>query len=333
MSYEMFRTTIATRLQDYLPVKLLHDVLQQIDDVASQYEIKRTTTDLITISDEPEMVKMYLASLAIANKAMSTLGDYRMHLKRFFTHVKKPFNTVTANDIRLYMHEYQMESNLAKSSLDHVRTVIYGFYSWCVNQEIMERNPCKLVDKVKVPKKQLPPLEQIDLEYLRAGCQTPREKALVDFLVSSGCRIAECAALKLSDINFADRSVLIRHGKGDKQRVTCFNAESEVSLRVYLSSKKHESEYLFSRSRAPYGEISSTALRREICKIRKRVMQVPVKTTPHTLRRTMATLASDNGMPIQDIQLLLGHSSLDTTMRYVSRSDQKIQTSYRRYIV
>ena len=333
MSYEMFRTAIASRLHDRLPVKLLHDVLQQIDEVASKYEIRRTCTDIILVSDEPEMVKMYLTSLAIANKAKSTLNDYRMHLKRFFSHIKKPFNVVTTNDIRKYLFEYQIESGLAKSSLDHVRTVVNAFYSWCVNQEIMERNPVKLVDKIKVPKKILPPLEQIDLEQMRGACKTPREKALIDVLYSTGMRVSEAAALKLNNINWKDRSMVVMHGKGDKQRVTYFNPEAEVSIKNYLESRNCESEYLFCKSRAPHTGVTRESLEREMRHIRSRVSdKLSVLPTPHTLRRTTATTASDRGMPIEDIQALLGHESIDTTKHYITVTQNRVQTNYNRFM-
>jgi site-specific recombinase XerD len=275
---------------------------------------------------------MYIASLAVENKAKTTMRDYTMHLRRFFAHVGKPYNTVATNDIRFYLHSYQTENNIAKSTLDHVRTVINSFYNWLVDQEYIERNPARRIEPIKVPKEGREPIPLVELERLRLACKTPREKALIDFLFSTGCRISECAALEMRDIDWRDRSVKIRHGKGDKFRITYFNIEAEVSLQAYIASKKHDTNVLFSKTRSPYGHISSIALEREVRKIRSRVPDLSVQVVPHALRDTFATTLSQRGMPIEQIQQLLGHSSLDTTRRYVRTNQEEARINHSKYI-
>ena len=333
MSYEQLRSSFSSRLLDYqLPPKILHDILQDLDTVAAAYEIKRACTDLITVDGIPEIVKIYCASLAIERKAHGTIDNYRRELEKFFSIVRKPFNTVTTNDIRLYLHYRQTSANLRKSSQEHIRVVINAFFSWLVDQEYMERNPARRIEPIPVDKTGREPIPHIDLEWLRLACITPREKALIDFLYSTGCRISECAALELSDINFRDRSVRIRHGKGDKSRVTYFNAEAEVSLCQYLDSKTHPTPVLFSRSRAPYGHVTREALEMEVRKIRQRVANLHVEVVPHALRTTFATHAAENGMPVEHIQKLLGHSNINTTMRYVKTSQEEAKASHRKFI-
>lgn len=329
--YEVFRNQLSQRLLPLLSADALEEVLHQLDAVAADYKIERQCTDLITVSDEPEAVKMYLAALAVSRKARGTLLDYRRKLVRFFGAVRKPFDSVTANDVRCYLFKYQEEANLKKSSLSHVRTVLFSFYEWLVNQGCfgISKNPVKLVDPIHYYRPKLPALQPIDLEYIRDACQAPREIALIDFLVSTGCRISECAAVKLMDINWADRSVIIPHGKGDKPRTVYFNAKAEVSMRNYLKSKEHISEYLFSNSRAPYGRISAQALRKEHGMIRERVKdKISTIPTMHSYRRTFATTARNNGMPLENIQALLGHENISTSMQYINSCTDQIKTSY-----
>lgn len=176
-------------------------------------------------------------------------------------------------------------------------------------------------------------MKQIELEHMRAACKTPRERAIVDVLFASGVRVSEAAALLLDDINFVEHSIHVRHGKGDKERITYFNAEAEISIRKYLETRDGDDPHLFCKSRAPYTGLSRNALEDEIRKIRNRIPEkLSVKPTPHTFRRTTATVASDRGMPVEEIQALLGHESLDTTMRYITTSENKIKADYSRFM-
>lgn len=329
--YEQFRSSLAARLSERLPAGLLHDVLQEIDIVSADYEIKRACVDLIVSGGLPEIVKIYCASLAIEQKALGTIDGYRSELQRFFDTVRKPYTLVTTNDIRLYMH-HREQTGLKKSTIEHIRVTINAFYSWLVDEEYLDRNPARKIPPIPVPKSPREPVSAVELEQIRAACVTPREKALIDFLFSTGCRISECAALDLRDIDFRDRSVRIRHGKGDKFRITYFNAESEVSLRVYLDSKPAETSALFSNSRAPYGHVSKEALEAEVRKIRARVPELSVTLTPHVLRHTFTTTAISNGAPVQHVQQLLGHASLDTTMIYTHLLQDDIRSSHRKSV-
>ena len=333
MSYEQLRTSFSARLMDHnLPAKALHDILQELDFVASDYDIKRACTDLITMDGYREIVKCYCAALAVENKALGTIDGYRRELFRFFETVRKSFLNVSTNDIRMYMFHRQQTGNLKKSSTEHIRVIINAFYSWLVDEEYMDRNPARRIEPIQVPRSDRQAVPALDLEYLREACQTPREKALIDFLYSTGCRISECAAVELSDINWLDRSVKIRHGKGDKARTVYFNAESEVSLKAYIASKSHETNALFSKSRAPYNRVSREALEAEVRHIRSRANNLTVTVTPHVLRHTFATTAINNGAPVQHVQQLMGHASLDTTMIYTHNQQDDIRASHRKFV-
>ena len=333
MSYEQMRSSFSSRLLDHnIPVAQIHDILQELDLVAGSYDIKRACTDIITADGAREIIKYYCAALAVERKAMGTIKGYRQELERFFDTVRKSYEKVTPNDVRNYLFKRTMDSNLKKSSEEHIRVILNAFFNWIVDQGIMDRNPARNIDPIKYDKSGRDPIPPIELEWLRLSCNTTREKALIDFLYSTGCRVSECAALNVADIDWRDRSVRIKHGKGDKPRIVCFNVESEVSLRKYLDEKKHPSAALFSKTRAPYDHVSRETLEHEIRRVRERVANLSVQVVPHALRTTFGTDCAAKGMPVQHIQQLMGHSNINTTMRYVHNANEDAFNSHRKFM-
>lgn len=332
-SYEQYRHSILTRLTDRLPAGLLNDVMQEIDLVSNDYTIERSCTDLITTEAVPEIVKVFIASMAVENCKKTTLRDYRMNLLKFFDVVRKPFNAVTTNDIRVYLFTQQQERGWTPETTEHKRVVINAFFNFLLNNEYISRNPAKPIKPTRLPKKKLKPLQQIELEHFRNACITDRERALVDFLFSTGCRISEAAAATLSDINWADRSFLIRHGKGDKERMTYFNAEAEISLRRYLESERGKDPHLFVTHRPSHKALNVATLEKDIRMIRSRIPDLlSVRVTPHTFRRTMGTSAVRRGCPIEQVGALLGHESLDTTLQYVTIAKEDVKYAHQKYM-
>lgn len=332
-NYEQYRHMIVTRLSDKLPPKLLNDVMQEIDLLSQGFDIVRSCTDLIPVSGMPEMVKMYLASLAVENCSRETIKNYGFELTHFFEHVSKGYLNVTTNDIRCYLGFGQINKGWKPKTADHIRTVVTGFYQWLLDNEYINRNPAKNIKPLKIPKTKLPPLKQIELEHFRNACRTDRERALVDFLFATGCRVTEAARVLLSDIDWNERAVHIRHGKGDKERWTYFNAEAELSIRRYLDNRNGDSEYLFCKGRAPFTGVSRNTLEAEIRAIRERIPEkLSIKVTPHTFRRTMGTSAVSRGCPVEKVKELLGHVSLDTTMQYITIEQSEVKQAHQKYL-
>lgn len=335
MSYEQFRHSLLTRIMDInIPPEVLNRIMMQVDFTAQDYKIERASTDIIAYDGGiPEVLKIYIASLAIQNCSRGTLKNYKNELLNFMQYVRKPYTNITSNDIRSYIGMGQINKGWQPSSAEHVRTVINGFFSWLCDNEYINRNPAKVIKPLKIPKKKLPAMQQIELEQFREACQTDRERALVDFLFSTGARISETANVLLSDIDWKERSVHIRHGKGDKERYTYFNAEAELSMKRYISSRKGNSEYLFCTTRSPYHSITREALEHIIKSIRERIPdKLSIKVTPHTFRRTMGTSAVTRGCPIEKVKELLGHESLDTTMQYVTVEQTEVKTAHTKYL-
>jgi len=324
---ELFRNELITKLEASLPPEQLRKVLEAFDTVAASYEIHRQQTALITTDGFPEPVKWYLASKAVANRSKGTIKQYRYKLIHFFDTVKKPFTDISPNDIRVYLYQFKKERNASDCYMESIRITLNGFFQWMVNEGHLLRNPCATVEKVHFNPKRREALSMEQLETLRWNVKNIREKALIDFFFSTGCRASECADVRLSDIDWKDRSVLIRHGKGDKERVVYFNAEALVSLRKYIATRQDDTDALFVSSKAPHGALKTRALENIIKKVAART---DLHVFPHKLRHTFATAGLNSGMPLHILQQLMGHAKPETTLIYAKQMQEGLRMEHQR---
>lgn len=255
-----------------------------------------------------------------------------MHLKNFFFIVRKPPESITANDIRIYMYRYQELHKITNRSLDKIRQVINGFFQWCQDEEYIIKNPAKTINKIKYEVKPRKSLNQIELEYIRRSCSTLRETAIVEVLYSTGCRVSELSVLKISDVDFVEKKIHL-FGKGNKHRYSYLNAKAEVSLKEYLKSRKDNCEYLFITERKPIKNLNKEAIEKIIRNISEKTFGSNKRITPHVFRHTTATTAMKNGMPVQSIQMMLGHSRIDTTMIYAHTDESSIKYEHEKSII
>ena len=243
--YEIFRNVLAVNLCKRYHSDQIADILSAVDLSMMDYEIIEKRTDIIPACGIPEVVKLYLASRAIAHLSSGTLDQYRRKLEHFFLSVRKPYTDITANDIRIYLYNFKVERNVGDNYMENIRGILATFFEWLVNNEYLPRNPCAKVDKIRYNRHRRQALTPLQLEECRFSVDDLRNKALIDFFYSTGCRVSECVSVVKSDIDWSARSVLIRHGKGNKERVVYFNAECEVSLQAYLSSRSDTVDALF----------------------------------------------------------------------------------------
>ena len=326
-SSESFRTTLIMNLCSVIGAEQMSNVLRAVDASMKDYEISRKQMSLITADGVPEVVKYYLASKAIAHLSPKTLAQYRYKIEAFFGTVKKSYHDIHADDIRMYLYAYRDQHNASDRYLDNIRIVLNSFFSWLVDNDYLTKNPCAKVEHIKYQEKPREPFTQYQLEEMRFDCANIREKALVDFLFSTGCRVSECADVDLADIDWHNRSVVIRHGKGDKRRVVFFNAESELTLRKYLETRTDDDPALFVRRRAPHCRLSPRGIQNEIKKIGDRAM---LHAYPHRLRHTFATSGLHSGMPLDKLQALMGHESPRTTLIYAKQDLTDLQREHQR---
>jgi integrase/recombinase XerD len=308
-----------------LPADQLKTVLEAVDTTMANFEISKKQMEIIPATGIPEVMKYYLASKAIANCSEGTLKQYRYKLINFFTEIPKAYSDILPNDIRIYMFNYRMQHNASDSYMESIRITLHGFFQWLVDNEYLQRNPCAKIEKIRFNQKRREAFSTFALEELRWKCKDAREKALVDFLYSTGLRVSECANVMLSEIDWDKNSVLIPHGKGDKERIVYFNDESKVSLKKYIDSRNDDVPALWVSSRKPFHQIHAHALEDIIRDIGKRAGE---HAFPHKFRHTFATVGLRNGLSIDQLQALMGHSNPQTTLIYADQDKSQLRMEH-----
>lgn len=330
--YEHFRNEFIVAISNITEPSLAESVCKAMDEVAINYEFSQKSTELVVCNTElPQLVKTYLICKRIEGLSEQTIYNYRRHLIGFFLTVQKSPEDVNANDIRAYLYMYQAQRGITNRSLDKLRQHIATFFQWCQNEEYIAQNPARKIASIKYEIKPRKALSQMELEYVRLACNTVRERAMVEVLYSTGCRVSELAALKLSDVDFDAKKVHL-FGKGSKHRESFINAKAEVTLKEYLKTRTDACEYLFVTERKPIKQLQKPAIEKIIRELSDRC-ECDKKFTPHTFRHTTATTAIKNGMPVESIQKMLGHSKIDTTMIYAHADTEMVQNQHAKSII
>lgn len=328
-----FIASLSAKCPD-LSMDQMKRILESLDTVSASYEITESETALSVLKDGiPELVRTYIAVKKIEGLSAETLKVKFYRLRSFFQAIRKPLPMITANDIRAYLYQYQERSGVSNATLDGVRIVIDSFFKWAACEGYLDKDPTVTLRPVKYEKKQRCALTQLELEYIRRACRTARERAMVEFFYSTGCRVSELCTVQLTDINFLSGEVTL-FGKGSKYRTSYINAKASVAIRDYLNTRGTDaSEYLFCTERRPYRKLTKAAVEKAVRDIMSRVPEVKKHVTPHIFRHTTATQAVRNGMPIEEVQRLLGHVKVDTTMIYVESDQERVKASHVRAVV
>lgn len=332
--YEQFRNHVMLNLSSQFSPDILEKIGAVLDRTAIDYDIKKKETSLAVYnSDLPELVKTYLVCKKIEGLTDATLYNYRKQLHMFFLAMQKPPEQVKTNDIRVYLYKYQAARNVSNRTLDKYREFLGNFFRWATDEGYLQNNPASVIKPIKYETKPRQALTQMDLEYMRIACRTEKERAIVEVLYSTGCRVSELVGLKKDDIDWNTGSVHL-FGKGSKHRTSFLNAKATVALQSYLDKREDHGEYLFVSDRRPHNPIHKEAIEKIIRNISRRASDhVSKHVTPHVFRHTTATTALQNGMHIENISKLLGHERVDTTMIYAKLSMDQVQSGHRKYIV
>lgn len=332
--YEQFRNQFMVLLSEHFSDDVISIILDELDKAAYDYEIKKKSTELTVYNDDiPDIVKTYLVCKKMEGLSKGTLENYKRYLHMFFRYLKKPPEKVTANDIRIFLYSYQKHRGISNRTLDKYREYISRFYQWACDEEYINKNPTKNIKPIKYEIKPRQALSQMELEYIRMACTSVREKAIIEFLYSTGCRVSELSIVKKCDIDWNNKSVHL-FGKGNKHRISFLNAKAEVAIKEYLNERNDHNEYLFVSERKPHNQLKKPGIEKIVRNIsRKASVNISKHVTPHVLRHTTATTAIQNGMPIEDISKLLGHSKIDTTMIYAHTSISHVQLEHKKYII
>lgn len=330
---EMLKNDLLLLLNESVDIDTLRFLEPKIDVILSNYEIGKKSTDLVVYNvDAFKTVENYIISKKISGLSDGTLYLYMMVLKDFFLKTYKKPEDITANDIRIYLYKYQKEHGISNRTLDNRRTIICGYFNWMAAEEYITKNPAINIPPIKYERKHKKAMTQLDLEKIRSACQTKRERAIVEMLYSTGCRVTELERLNISDVNFDTKEVIL-FGKGNKHRTSYLNAKAELALREYLSERKDDNEALFVYSKKPYSRLKKSGIEAIIKKIAQRTTGVSTHITPHIFRHTTATTAIDRGMNIVDVSKLLGHERIETTMEYITTNSNSVKSNHKNYII
>lgn len=331
--YEQFRNDFAIEIASF-DKHVVEEILYAMDRAAVRYNIALKEIGLAVVEEEiPRVVQMYLVCKKMSGLSDTTLHNYQTFLRVFFGEIGKSPQSVTANDIRLFLYRYQESRGVSSRTLDKYREYLSHFFTWAYEEGYLNANPTRNISAIKHEEKPREALTQIELEYLRRACESAKERAIIEFLYSTGCRVSELANVKKTDINWNEKSVHL-FGKGKKHRTSFINAKAQIALQEYLNSRCDDCEYLFVSSRRPYHQLHKDGVEKIVRNISNRTYDsIGKRITPHVLRHTTATMALHSGMPIADISKLLGHEKIDTTMIYAKSSIADVQAGHKKYIV
>ncbi len=276
-----------------------------------------------------EYLKLFLDAKKIEGCSERTVQYYRTTIERFFISITTPIRKVTTEQIRHYLVDYQQINNCSKVTVDNVRRNISSFFSWLEEEDYILKSPMKRIHKIKTKQQVKETISDEAIEQLRDNCNCIRDLAIIDLLYSTGIRVGELVNLDISDIDFDARECVV-FGKGDKERKVYFDAKAKIHLQDYLSSRKDNNPALFVTLDSPFDRLKISGVEIRMRKLGKSLNMEKIH--PHKFRRTMATRAIDKGMPIEQVQKLLGHSQIDTTMQYAIVNQTNVKISHQKFI-
>ena len=284
-----------------------------------------------TYKDSPsnnDLLKLFETSKNVEGCSPKSMKYYLYILKAFFEKVATPAKEITTDDIRNYLDSFSSET-VSKVSMDNIRRVLSSFFAWLEEEDYIRKNPVKRIHKIKSIKTIKQAYTDENIENLKDNCSSLRDKVIIELLSSTGMRVGELVNLNITSVDFENKECIVL-GKGGKQRKVYFDSKTKIHLQHYLDSRIDKNEALFVSMFKPFNRLQISGV--EIM-LRKLGLKANIaKVHPHRFRRTLATKAIDKGMPVEQVQVLLGHTKIDTTMHYAIVDQTNVKNSYRRYI-
>ena len=278
---------------------------------------------------EQNLVELFLAAKRIEGCSEKSLKYYESTILALLDKLRKDVKHIVTDDIRTYLTDYQARKQSSKVTIDNIRRILSSFFSWLEDEDYILKSPVRRIHKVRTGTSVKETYTDEDLELMRDNCTELRDLAIIDMLASTGMRVGEMVLLNREDIDFNERECVV-FGKGDKERIVYFDARTKIHLLNYLNSRNDDNPALFVSLQKPYNrlQISGVEIRLRQCGKRLGLNKVH----PHKFRRTLATMAIDKGMPIEQLQQLLGHKRIDTTLQYAMVKQSNVKISHRKYI-
>ncbi len=296
----------------------------------SSYEVsKRMDCRERIVKANNDLLQAFVSAKKIEGCSDKTLHYYQSSIEQMFASVEKSIVDMTTNDIRCYLSNYQTRRNLSKVTIDNLRRIFSSFFSWLEDEDYIPKSPVRRIHKVRTDSLVKEVLSDENLEILRDNCSEIRDLAIIDLLSSTGMRVGELVKMNRDDIDFQERQCVV-FGKGNKEREVYFNARTKIHLKRYLESRTDTNPALFVSLSAPHNRLSISAVEVRLRNLGRKLNITKVH--PHKFRRTLATMAIDKGMPIEQVQKLLGHVRIDTTLHYAMVNQTNVKLAHRKYI-
>lgn len=287
-------------------------------------QIEKKSTD-----DNPNLIDTFVSAKRIEGCSEKTLKYYRRTIETMAASTDKGIRHIQTEDLRSYLTDYQNRNQSSRVTIDNIRRILSSFFSWLEDEDYILKSPVRRIHKVKTATNIKETYTDEDLEKMRDSCTELRDLAIIDMLASTGMRIGEMVLLNKADINFNERECVV-FGKGDKERIVYFDARTKIHLQNYIDSRKDDNPALFVTLRSPHERIKIGGIESRLRTMGK-LLDIQ-KVHPHKFRRTLATMAIDKGMPIEQLQQLLGHKRIDTTLQYAMVKQSNVKLAHKKYI-
>ena len=319
--------------------KIINNILQRMQDKVNNKqleELKIILIDEFSIKNtknkeksNDKLEKLFIDAKRLEGCSNKTILYYISTIEMMLNKINKNIIEIETEDLRTYLSDYQMNNNSSKVTIDNIRRILSSFFSWLEDENYIIKSPVRRIKKVKAPSIIKETYTDEELEIMRDNVGTVRDLALIDVLASTGMRVGELVKLNIEDVNFTERECIVL-GKGNKERVVYFDARTKIHLKNYLDNRKDKNKALFISLKAPSGSLRIGGVELRLRKIGK---QLGIKKVhPHKFRRTLATIAIDKGMPIEQVQKLLGHEKIDTTLQYAMVKQSNVKIAHQKYI-
>lgn len=295
------------------------EFIMKTDDLKHQEELDENTS----------MIESFISSKQIEGCSDRTIKYYKEIIDKFNDSFDKSIKKISTEEIRSYLSNYKETSTCGSITIDNIRRVLSSFFSWLEDEDYIIKSPIRRIHRIKTPTTVKEVLTDENLEKLRDECENIRDLSLIELLISTGMRVGELVNLNISNLNFEDRSCIVL-GKGNKEREVYFDAKTKLHLKKYISKRSDTNDALFVSLREPHQRLSISGI--ELIVRNLGVNTNINKVHPHKFRRTLATMAIDKGMPVEQVQKLLGHVKIETTMHYAMVNQSNVKISHRKFI-
>lgn len=331
-----------------MKTEVISNITKDMEDSLTDYQLNKLKESLIInfegvefiiktdelkhqeeLDENKSMIDSFISSKQVEGCSERTIKYYKEIIEKFVNTFDKSIKQISTNEIRNYLSNYKDNSSCGSTTIDNIRRVLSSFFSWLEDEDYIIKSPVRRIHKIKTAVVVKEVLTDENLERLRDECENIRDLSLIELLISTGMRVGELVNLNINSLNFEDRSCIVL-GKGNKEREVYFDAKTKLHLKEYISKRNDSNDALFVSMREPHQRLSISGI--ELIIRTLGINSNINKVHPHKFRRTLATMAIDKGMPVEQVQKLLGHVKIETTMNYALVNQSNVKISHRRYI-